>query len=111
MTRPGVSYAEMLAGQRERYARHGYRDAWHDHWQGGQTGFIHCDIAHVTRPADTIPEHGLFNWFITLPGAKKEETTLSTTDGGRVLTLAGAWPTRDVATDLGLVAVADLLVR
>ncbi len=111
MSRPGVSYAEILEGQRQRYAQRGYPDAWRDHRQGGQTGFELCDVAHVSRPDDAIPERGLFNWFITLPGAKKEETTLSGPDGGRILTLRGAWPTMNVSTDLGVVEVADLLLR
>ena len=100
-----------LAGQRERYAHNGYPDAWRDHWQGGQTGFALCEIAHTTRPHEAIPERGLYNWFITLPGVKKEETTLSTSEGGRILTLTGAWPTRMVDTDLGAVTVAELYVR
>ena len=111
MTRPGSRYAEILEGQQRLYARLGYADAWRDHWQGGQTGFALCEIAHVDRPQERMPEHGLYNWFITLPGAKKEETTLSTAEGGRILTLTGAWPTRAVATELGAVEVADILVR
>ncbi len=111
MTRPGTTYAHILAGQRERYARHGHPDAPREHWQGGQTGFALCEIAHTSRPHEAIPEGGLYNWFITVPGAKKEETTLATSAGGRILTLSGAWPTRTVDTDLGPVTVADLFVR
>ncbi len=111
MTRPGVAYSTILDGQREIYSRRGYPRAWRDHWQGGQTGFALCEIAHVERPSDTVPERGLFNWFITLPGAKKEETTLSSGKGGRILTLAGAWPTQEFGTSLGPASVADLLIR
>ena len=110
-TRPGTAHRDVLASQQEAYRRLGYEDAWRDHWQGGQTGFALCEIAHVDRPAESIPERGLYNWFISLPGAKKEETTLATAEGGRILTLTGAWPTRTVVTELGPLEVADLLVR
>lgn len=111
MSRPGVTFAEVLRGQRERYARRGHPDAWREHWQGGLTGFIMCDPAHVDRPQDAIPDGGIFNWFITLPGAKKEELTLATPEGGRVLSLTGAWPIETIDTDAGNVDVARLLVR
>ncbi len=111
MTRPGATHADILAGQVQRYAQLGHPDAWRDHWQGGQTGFALCEIAHVDRPSEAVPDRALYNWFITLPGAKKEETTLATPAGGRVLTLSGAWPTREVVTELGATEVADLLVR
>ena len=111
LTRPGTRYAELLAGQQELFARLGYPDAWRDLCQGGQTGFALWEIAHVDRPSVAMPERGLYNLFITLPGAKKEETTLSSPDGGRILTLSGAWPTQLVDTDQGSVEVAGLLVR
>lgn len=111
MSRPGVTFGEILQGQRLRYEDRGHPDAWHDHWQGGLTGFVMCEPAHVGRPDDAIPEGGIFNWFITLPGAKKEELTLATAEGGQVLSLTGAWPTESIDTDAGRVDVASLLVR
>ena len=110
-TRPGTAYQAIFDGQVHLYEALGYGDEWRNHFQGGLTGYIVNEAAHATRPHDLIPDGCPFNWYITVTGAKKEETTLATDRGGVVLSLGGAWPVERFGEPGHEQELADMLVR
>ncbi len=92
-TTPGVALADIFTGTLiPGYADIGEADAWRDHHQGGSTGYSGRDQRVTPTTEGTVQINQAFAWNPSLPGAKSEDTFVTTERGAVVLTLDGAWP-------------------
>lgn len=94
--RAGGSASDVFDAIREAYAAAGYPDEWHEHHQGGMTGY--GDREWFARPDSEAPvtPGSAYAWNPTIQGTKVEDTALVTDDGVELLTVTGEWPTTTV---------------
>ncbi len=94
MCLPGTPFRAIFEARRRLYAQLGFPDDWELHFPGGPTGYRLIEPAAGADPDRLVSDGQVFDWFITVTGAKVEE--LSLTRGGKreLLSAAGAWPTR-----------------
>jgi Xaa-Pro aminopeptidase len=98
-SRPGHSYADVLAALDGGYAREGAPGGWAGHYQGGPIGYAQREFeiapghGGARWPAVPVePGHALA-WNPSLPGgAKAEDTYLVHADGLERVTTAPGWP-------------------
>ncbi len=95
---PGASLAEISATQKGLFSSEGYAEEWKLHFQGGLTGYIINDPTGCLDPEARVREGQAFNWYITISGAKVEETCLVSERGAEVVSSHGIWPTVRVAS-------------
>jgi Xaa-Pro aminopeptidase len=84
-TRPGRTLGDVFAECQSFYAAAGFPDAWHDHHQGGLTGYRSREVIALPGGAQEIAVGHAFAWNPSLPGAKAEETFVLTAAGPEVL--------------------------
>lgn len=89
---PGTHRSRIFEIQKEHFASEGFPEEWKLHFQGGLTGYIINDPTGCLDPDARVLEGQVFNWYITITGAKVEETCLVTAAGAEVLSARGAWP-------------------
>jgi Xaa-Pro aminopeptidase len=97
MTRPGQLVRDAFAVGTSAYGEHGFdEDEWHNHHQGGPTGYLSRD--HLAGPecTESVEDAQPFAWNPSVPGLKVEDTVLARSEGPEVLTLDPAWPTQQV---------------
>lgn len=106
---PGLPFARILELQKTWYAQLGFPGEWELHFQGGPTGYTVVDAERYLT--DTcVQEDQAFDWFITITGAKVEELALLTGRGVEIASQAGGWPSLQVTTEQGPLAVPALWV-
>jgi Xaa-Pro aminopeptidase len=106
---PGTSFRALFEARRRLYGQLGFPDEWELHFPGGPTGYVLEDDISAAMD-EAVLDAQVFDWFVTVTGAKVEE--LSLTLGGRreLLSATGRWPTRPfTAGDLTLETPAILL--
>jgi len=93
MSVPGRAFGDILEVQKEIYRETGFAEEWRNHYQGGITGYILADPTLCVDPDAVVSPGQVFDWFVTITGAKVEELSIS---GARpeVLSARGAWPTK-----------------
>lgn len=96
MLRPGVRYHEILNERRRILKEHGCEEEFFNHYPGATTGYF-IGSAQPIIDNEVIGERMVYDWFLTVTGAKVEELTASGRDGGKVLSAAGAWPLKEYA--------------
>ena len=96
MCTPGTPFRDIFQARRSLYERLGYPSEWELHFPGGPTGYVLEEDISANLDA-TVQDAQVFDWFITVTGAKVEE--LGLTLGGRreLLSATGLWPTRPFA--------------
>ena len=104
---PGATVEDGYDAIVEAYARAGHSGAERFHHQGGTCGYLSREVFGRPGVRTVIEANTALAWNPSLPGAKIEDTVLTTTAGIEVLTADPAWPTQTVA---GL-ARPDVLVR
>ena len=111
MCLPGTPFRSIFEARRTLYAQLGFPDEWELHFPGGPTGYRLVEPAAGADPERTVSDGQVFDWFITVSGAKVEE--LSLTHGGRreLLSATGAWPTRPFTSGDLTLETPWLLVR
>jgi Xaa-Pro aminopeptidase len=111
MCLPGTPFRAIFEARRRLYAQLGFPDDWELHFPGGPTGYKLVEPAAGADPDRTVSDGQVFDWFVTVTGAKVEE--LSLTRGGKreLLSAAGAWPTRPFTSGDLTVETPWLLVR
>ena len=100
---PGTKFADILKMQKELYAGLGYPDEWKNHFQGGITGYVCNDSSLCLDPDAVMVDDQTYNWFITITGVNTEDSYLSRSSGGEILTVTGAWPSKSYKTKNGKV--------
>jgi len=111
MSRPGQRFAEIVDVQKALYGELGLAEEWRGHFLGGITGYIVNDPTKAFDSAAEISEEQTFNWYITATGVKSEETVLSGTEGGTVLSVGGIWPTTEFDVSGFKVNLPDILQK
>ena len=92
-TRPGARVGDVVRAIAGAYPAHGFPpDEWHQHHQGGPTGYAPRD--YLASPADDglVAEGQAFAWNPSGGGFKVEDTVLATADGVEVLSPDPEWP-------------------
>ena len=106
---PGVRFADILTWQKAWYAELGYPDEWHNHFQGGPTGYVIADVTRcLTNKVVQAPQP--FEWFITLTGTKVAEVALMTEEKLELVSMGAGWPTMAIETEYGPFTLPDLLL-
>jgi Xaa-Pro dipeptidase len=106
---PGLPFASILELQKMWYAQLGFPGEWELHFQGGPTGYMVVD-AERCLTGTCVQGNQAFDWFITITGAKVEELALLTGRGVEIASQAGGWPSLQVSTEQGPLAVPALWV-
>jgi len=108
---PGTPFRSIFEARRKLYAQLGFPDDWELHFPGGPSGYRLVEPAAGADPDRAVCDGQVFDWFVTVTGAKVEE--LSLTLGGRreLLSSAGAWPTRPFQSGDLTLETPWLLVR
>jgi len=110
--KPGSAFTGILDTQKALFAKHGYPEEWQKHFQGGMTGYIINDPTKCTNPAARVVEGQAFNWYITITGAKVEETVISRNGmAPEIISATGIWPLRSCTYDKDTFMLPEVLVR
>lgn len=109
-SRPGRTFGDVHQLRVDRYAELGHPGEETAHFQGGVTGYLLYDPAHVTRPEASITDGMALDWFVSIRGAKTEDTILVESDETTVLTATGAWPLVPRGSDGSQVRLPELLI-
>ena len=90
---PRATVGEVYRMIVEAYAGLGHPGAELGHHQGGTTGYLSREL--VARPGmdDAIEANTALAWNPSLPGAKIEDTVVTSERGLEILTVDPAWPT------------------
>ncbi len=90
---PGADLGSVYAAVVEAYADAGHPGAERDHHQGGPCGYLSRDALALPGGPEVIVERNALAWNPSLPGAKVEDTVITSTGGGiEVLTADPRWP-------------------
>jgi antitoxin VapB len=111
MLKPGLRFSEILEEEKRLYHEVGFPDEWHNHFQGGITGYTLADPSRCLDPKAVTVSRQAYDYFITITGAKFEELTLLTETGVEIASLGDSWPTRSVETKCGALTVPDVMIR
>lgn len=92
-TRAGRRVDEVLADGIAGYEVNGFSPReWHNHHQGGPTGYFGRDPSATPAIHDEVVVNQAFAWNPSAPGAKVEDTVLLSADGLQRLTTDVRWP-------------------
>jgi Xaa-Pro aminopeptidase len=108
---PGVRFADILEEQKRQYAKSGFPEEWHYHFQGGITGYTLADPTRCLDPHSRVVERQAYDYFITITGAKFEELMLLTEKGTEFASIGEGWPLVTVLTEAGQVMVPGVWLR
>ena len=104
---PGATLGAVYAAIVSAYAELGHAGAELHHHQGGTTGYLSRELVALPAMDALIESNTALAWNPSLPGAKIEDTAITSEQGLEILTVDRAWPTVTVAGR----ARPDLLVR
>jgi len=96
---PGRTFASILEAQKNLYRETGFEEEWHNHYQGGITGYLLAEPTLCMDPAAVVSPNQAFDWFITITGVKVEELSLTGRKGPEVVSVSGRWPVRTYEYD------------
>ena len=96
VSRPGTTLGAVYGVIARSYAELGHPGAEMLHHQGGTTGYLSREAFALPGLDLLIEENTALAWNPSLPGAKIEDTVVTTADGIEILTLDPSWPTVEV---------------
>ena len=96
VSRPGTTLGAVYGVIARSYAELGHPGAEMLHHQGGTTGYLSREAFALPNLELVIEENTALAWNPSLPGAKIEDTVVTTADGLEILTLDPSWPTVEV---------------
>lgn len=111
LCRTGARFYDISMRQKELFARYGFEGEWLTHFQGGLTGYIINDSRKCLDPAAKVGRLQAFNWYVTILGAKVEETTLALPGGAEMVTNTGLFPSSVCPVAGGTVRIPRILLR
>ena len=92
-TRPGARIGDVVTAIAAAYPAHGFAaDEWHQHHQGGPTGYAPRDYLAGPAADALVRDRQAFAWNPSGGGFKVEDTVLATADGVEVLSPDPEWP-------------------
>ena len=92
-TRPGARIGDVVNAIAAAYPAHGFAaDEWHQHHQGGPTGYAPRDYIASPAADALVRDAQAFAWNPSGGGFKVEDTVLATADGVEVLSPDPEWP-------------------
>jgi Xaa-Pro dipeptidase len=92
-TRPGARIGDIVAAGAAAYAEHGFpAEEWHNHHQGGPTGYATRDYLASPATDHGAQDRQAFAWNPSGGGFKVEDTVLATTGGVEILSPDPEWP-------------------
>ena len=94
---PGTTAGAVYDVIAQAYAQFGHPGGEQYHHQGGTTGYLSREAFALRGLGLTIEDGTALAWNPSLPGAKVEDTVLTTVAGIEILTLDPAWPAVTVA--------------
>ena len=106
-SRPGAILGDVYDVIARAYAELGHPGAELLHHQGGTTGYLSREAFGLPGLGLLIEEATALAWNPSLPGAKIEDTVVTTSTGIEVLTIDPAWP----AVEVDDLPRPDVLVR
>lgn len=104
---PGATLGRVYAAIVDAYTSLGHHGAEAFHHQGGTTGYLSRELVGLPGRQDVIEPSTALAWNPSLPGAKIEDTAITSNHGLEILTVDRAWPT----IEIGGRARPDLLVQ
>jgi len=107
---PGLPFSQILEWQKEWYQELGFPDEWHNHFQGGPTGYVIADPARCLR-SKVVQINQPYEWFITITGTKAGELSMLTENGAEVLSASSKWPEMIVTENQRSISLPDLWVK
>lgn len=108
---PGTSFLKISETQKRLFRELGYEKEWELHFQGGLTGYIINDPTRCRDPHTFIEMGQAFNWYITISGAKVEETILVGERGPEIISQNGIWPLREIESNSKRFLLPDILIQ
>jgi Xaa-Pro aminopeptidase len=93
---PGATVGSVYAAIVEAYAGLGHPGAELHHHQGGTTGYLSRELVALPGMDAVIEANTALAWNPSLPGAKIEDTAITSDRGLEVLTVDPRWPTASV---------------
>lgn len=96
VSRPGTTLGAVYEAIAGAYAELGHAGAEAFHHQGGTTGYLSREAFALPGLVLPIEENSALAWNPSLPGAKIEDTVVTTADGIEILTLDPTWPSVEV---------------
>jgi len=96
VSRPGATLGGVYSVIARSYAELGHLGAEMFHHQGGTTGYLSREAFALPNLDLVIEENTALAWNPSLPGAKIEDTVVTTADGIEILTLDPSWPSVEV---------------
>lgn len=93
MLRPGMELQAIIDARMKLLERAGMGQEYENHYPGASTGYFMGNSEAIIRN-ERVRETQCFDWFITVTGAKVEETVMAGPEGGEVLSAGGAWPVK-----------------
>lgn len=108
---PGNKFIDINKMQKELYQQLGYPEEWKKHFMGGITGYIVNDPAKCFDSKAKIEKKQSFNWYLTISGAKVEETVLSGKEEKEILTENGLWPVKEYEAKDQKYRLPQIMVR
>jgi len=92
MCTPGTRFSDILEKQKNLYKQWGFPNEWHNHFQGGATGYVVSDPGLCMDKANQVQACQTYDWFITITGTKGEELSINSDGNIEVLSVNGLWP-------------------
>jgi Xaa-Pro dipeptidase len=98
-TTTGTSGAELYRIAAEAYAEKDFAGEINRHHQGGATGYKTREWVAHPKSAEIVRQNQAFAWNPTVPGAKTEETFITSADGFEIITASPNFPQTAIETN------------
>ena len=109
--KPGVKLKSLLNLCLDNFDKLGYPAEKTNHVHGGPTGYRVSYPERCLDPLETVHSGMAFTWYLTVTGAKTEETLLVDHEGLEIMTLSNNWPLANISVEGKNIAIPDLLVK
>ena len=110
-SRPGVKYSDILKNEINAFERHGLKNEWKNHHQGGPIGYEGRYFCVMSDCDEVIDKNHAVAWNPSMRGFKSEDTMIVEENENRIITQDDNWPLMEIETDYGVVLRPDILVR
>lgn len=108
-TRPGVQIKNIFSEGLNEYKRHGFREEWRLHHQGGPTGYQSRSFRGTATEGRVVLNRQAFAWNPSITGTKSEDTILAGTGGIEFLSQPSSqWPKVEVTVKGSTYQRADI---